>query len=79
MNGITNLDILEAAFKCCECKPWSCKECPLLDYIKCKEILQFCLKQMRDQTAEEFQIVDDELITAAGLYGKWTKGGGRFA
>ena len=34
---------------------------------------------MRDQTAEEFQIVDDELITAAGLYGKWTKGGGRFA
>ena len=36
MNGITNLDILEAAFKCCECKPWSCKECPLLDYINAR-------------------------------------------
>lgn len=80
MNGITNLDILEAAAKCASNKPASCRGCPLIKYIKCNAILKFCLREMRRQEIHETRVADDELISTVGLQGQWAEGkGGRFA
>lgn len=79
MNGITNLDILEAAFKCASNKPASCHGCPLIKYIKCNDILKFCLKEMRRQETREIYVTNDDLISTVGLQGQWAEGkGGRF-